>query len=868
MSNRYEIITNNIINSASAPADLAVGAIKYSAPGVPGGTSIEDKVDAGINFYNAGIAVLELTKKVPVLAGLGATASLGNNLRKALTEINGTEKRMTASTQLDLLSDFASIASVFAIAAIGTAGATPVWVSLGVLLATAGIASSVYSSVLGVEDKQRAIDLVNSAAYTVATLDKFPEFKWLHSDQDAINDLKKSSPLVYPAVELLHYLSPSLTLQQAQDIINASGSGALFSGGKLGELSATLNGIRRMIGQPPLTIADEDQYLPALEQTFAQTSNQLGNYKLLAWPQTAGDVEALARSNASVRASMVAGLPFMVMQGSVAGVDATQSSLIDPATGQGQLSEQWLRDRALYLSLQSKANSINRPIGPDGVMVIKGETSENLEFIDATTGNKLTAPVGEGIVGALTRISFGSATADLIRGRSDSDRLYGGAGNDTITAGKGNDYIEGNAGDDVLLSGEDGNDVIIGGAGNDKIEGGQNNDILIGGEGIDTLDGGEGSDFLNGGAGKDTLTGGTGNDYLYDQGGTGASEQSTLKGDGGNDILEVKGGSAGITLIGGGADNDIIIGSAGSNSLDGDAGNDIITGADQYDIINGGDGADNIEAGGGADRIDGGKGSDYMKGGAGFDDYIYSDANFGTDLIEDDNGSITAMGANLSGGSFDINRLAYTGGGYEYRQYTLGSFTLLGINRVGDTKNTIYLKDWQYGQLGIYLDGQEQETEKPPSSPISVESLAGNDVDFILGKDAADGGKGNDFLQGTDAQSVLAGGIDNDVLNGMGGNDWLEGGDGNDYIGTGQGSDVAYGGKGNDLMSRLTAAHSYYENHSKETNRHNDQQLKKPLKTGCGQSLRGIHPRRVAIGRYKTLIVCYGGNSNDSKAQY
>ena len=144
--------------------------------------------------------------------------------------------------------------------------------------------------------------------------------------------------------------------------------------------------------------------------------------------------------------------------------------------------------------------------------------------------------------------------------------------------------------------------------------------------------------------------------------------------DGGNDILEVKGAAAGITLLGGGAGNDILMGnSTGSNSLDGDAGNDIISGGADYDIINGGEGADYIEAGGGADRIDGGAGADYLRGGAGVDDYIYNTASFGTDLIEDSTGSITAMGSVLSGGAYDINRLAYMGGGYEYRKYSMAA---------------------------------------------------------------------------------------------------------------------------------------------------------------------------------------------------
>lgn len=108
---------------------------------------------------------------------------------------------------------------------------------------------------------------------------------------------------------------------------------------------------------------------------------------------------------------------------------------------------------------------------------------------------------------------------------------------------------------------------------------------------------------------------------------------------------------------------------AGSNSLDGGDGNDVITGGDALDIINGGDGADVIEAGGGADRINGGAGADYLKGGAGNDQYIYDSAGFGTDLIEDSTGTL----AGKTGGAYDDKSLAYVGGGFEYRKYTMGS---------------------------------------------------------------------------------------------------------------------------------------------------------------------------------------------------
>jgi hypothetical protein len=57
----------------------------------------------------------------------------------------------------------------------------------------------------------------------------------------------------------------------------------------------------------------------------------------------------------------------------------------------------------------------------------------------------------------------------------------------------------------------------------------------------------------------------------------------------------------------------------------------------------------------------------------------------GTDLIEDSSGTLVGK----TGGAYDVNSLAYVGGGYEYRKYTMGTMTLLGINLKGDGKNTV-----------------------------------------------------------------------------------------------------------------------------------------------------------------------------------
>jgi hypothetical protein len=57
----------------------------------------------------------------------------------------------------------------------------------------------------------------------------------------------------------------------------------------------------------------------------------------------------------------------------------------------------------------------------------------------------------------------------------------------------------------------------------------------------------------------------------------------------------------------------------------------------------------------------------------------------GIDLIEDGTGTLVGK----TGGAYDVNSMAYVGGGYEYRKYTMGTMTLLEINLLGNGKNTV-----------------------------------------------------------------------------------------------------------------------------------------------------------------------------------
>ena len=219
--------------------------------------------------------------------------------------------------------------------------------------------------------------------------------------------------------------------------------------------------------------------------------------------------------------------------------------LYDPQTGNGDLTEQCLIDRAKLLNEINKANlADNSPAS--GVIQIAGDVL----YQDKHSGYKI---VGNDLfVSEHKKVLFGDDQADSFSGGGKADHLYGGAGDDTLHGGSGDDYLEGGTGKDELF-GDDGSDALYGMAGNDKLDGGAGIDVLHGGTGNDILKGGDDLDILYGGDDDDTLDGGLGNDRLY--GGNGNDTYQYKTGEGHDTITDIDGlGSTtfdGMTLNGG-----------------------------------------------------------------------------------------------------------------------------------------------------------------------------------------------------------------------------------------------------------------------------------------------------------------------------
>lgn len=176
-------------------------------------------------------------------------------------------------------------------------------------------------------------------------------------------------------------------------------------------------------------------------------------------------------------------------------------SLYDSATGKGVMSEQWLKDRASYLTYLNQAHSKSiEPSYPTGYLQWVDSTDQSNHFFSDKQNNTTISVTGgayPSIPGINPAITFGSQSDDAINGTAGVDHIYGDAGNDVISGNAGNDYLEGNAGLDFLNGGDD-EDTLIGGAGDDTLSGNAGNDYLEGGSGNDTyrIVSGEGSDTI------------------------------------------------------------------------------------------------------------------------------------------------------------------------------------------------------------------------------------------------------------------------------------------------------------------------------------------------------------------------------------
>ena len=461
MTANYAQLTEQYIKLNLSPVDLYAATLNARTASSPA-----DWYASSVNFIKACEALITLTRNVPVLSAIANGGSIVGNLSAARSDLEN-YGYVRATTQVALVGDMLALgaAAGFGVAIAGAAVgiSTPVLVAISGLVATAGIAATLVSATRGVADKQKEAELVKYAADAAQALGRFDDLKWVSTQEDAANNLKEREPLLYPIVELLHILSPSISVTEALKIVDASA----ISGVNLQEAMATLNTIRKLItNQPPISAATAEQYLTALEGTFNSIAYDVAAYTIKPWPASASELVGLAQNNPQIRAAMLLGTPFYITGLQSVPFTAAQLSLYDSATGQGTLTTQWLQDRSAYLGQLSQARINEAQVNPNGYLSVIGgaNTAYNTRYQDLASGTKVEI-FSSGITPTARPsrlVIFGTTDTDNLYGGDQDDRLYGGDSIDKLEGKGGNDYLEGGSGQDTyVFYGSFGHDTIL-----------------------------------------------------------------------------------------------------------------------------------------------------------------------------------------------------------------------------------------------------------------------------------------------------------------------------------------------------------------------------------------------------------------------
>lgn len=527
---------------------------------------------------------------------------------------------------------------------------------------------------------------------------------------------------------------------------------------------------------------------------------------------------------------------------------------------EGQLTEQYLKDRATMLDLVRTRNLLDIP---EGENVTTGIFDKYYDDVD--TGIRIIPVAYDPLL--TERVIFGSDRTDIpdtLMGANRDDHLFGQDGDDTLDGGRGLDYLEGGAGNDVLLgisTGRDDQDVLNGGRGYDTYHPGL-------GDVIEDSDG-QGVIMENGVAiDISTINLSAAGSSVYTNNDQSHPIRFKLMPDGTLQVIgsyftirDFTDGDFGIHLgdqpaqlnyiagtefsdrlgtpevnalpggIGGTENADEMHGLAGDDEMDGmegddvmfgEAGDDVLTGNFGHDVLEGGDGRDALLSGIGRDVLIGGPGDDFLSG---FDGEDYLEGGEGNDFLAGGTETDTLFG----GGGDDV---LFGDGVYVVSDRTWQvtvtdttpgvpggkSISFSGpVSGIFETQTAGDMADYLEGGAGDdvlfggggndqLFGGDDADDLEGGAGDDYLEGGTGNDALFgdsssdpaVTGNDRLDGGAGDDFLIGGGGNDVLSGGDGLDNLSGGEGNDELQGGAGADVLIGHDGDDVADGGDGDD----------------------------------------------------------------------
>jgi len=327
-------------------------------------------------------------------------------------------------------------------------------------------------------------------------------------------------------------------------------------------------------------------------------------------------------------------------------------------------------------------------------------------------------------------------------------------GNDTVNLSAAT--LEGAA-----IEGGEGDDVIVGSPAVDTIHGGPGNDRLTGFRGNETIEGQDGNDVMiwNNGDGKDVDEGGDGVDETLITTGAAADQMKVSPLAGARTFFERS--NAPFTVDMGTVEKLSLTSFSGDDTLE------TLPGVTLPMTIDAGPGADTITTGAGTDRLVGDRGDDTLNAGAGDDRLVWNNGD-GTDEMNGDDG-LDRIEDNL-GAAGDVSKVKVVGGKVRY-----------------DRVNAPF------------------ELDIASSEVLELNTFGGNDtLDVAPGVGSliaitADGGSGDDRLNGGDEADTFFGGLGNDTLEPGAGADSVDGEAGDDTLRVRDGvGDLARGGPGTD----------------------------------------------------------------------
>ena len=538
-----------------------------------------------------------------------------------------------------------------------------------------------------------------------------------------------------------------------------------------------------------------------------------------------------------------------------------QLELYDAASGTGELSEHYLRDRAAMLSWKMKFDTgamddddylfqsellparMDKPYSEEwDSWSVNGDWN----FVDLAAGNDgglLSLFIdgrGDSIFTADPdhQIIFGSSAGELIEGLEATDRLYGGVGDDTLVGNRANDHLEGGQGFDTYRFGAgDGSDTVFDSDGLGAIDiGGV---AALGSAGLDPtnwrqLSSNSWADIQSGISYQRSVSNGESR-LLIHQGDANIIVRGWSEGELGITLdANVQPVPAALVadrvLVGDLQPVDFNSSEAGIQSEADELGNlivgdvaepgreDVLYDSSGNDLIQGLGGNDRITAWrGGDDRVVGGAGSDILEGGDG-NDQIHA----GVERDLRDAYSLGEMqlasgerGDLLSGGAGEDFLIGDAG--EDILAGGMGKDILVGMGGddiiEGDASLEWVGSEWKVTRTVTTQDNVTHYIREYNFGMTTADHSAAGDDDSIYagaGNDWILAGGGNDFVDAGTGGDVVFGSAGNDVILGQGGNDVLAGDSmhpnldaslhGDDFLSGGAGDDQIWGGGGSDYL--------------------------------------------------------------------